>query len=814
MLVTGAFPKRAPSQKPVPHMAEWTTPSSPPVPGGLEDLAGGNALVARLLAQRGIQSVEAARPFLDPAAYDPAPPEDLPDLETGAERIRSAIEHRERILVWGDFDVDGQTSTALLVEALRKLGAEVGYHIPHRERESHGVNWEHLEGYLEDGVGVVLTCDTGISSHEPIRKARERGVDVVVTDHHDLPSRLPPAEALINPKRLPEEHPLRTLPGVGVAYKFIQKLAEGQKLTEGTRLEPEAFLDLVALGIVADIAVLRGDTRYLLQLGLETLRETGRPGLQAVMDNANVTREEADEEDIGFRIGPRLNAVGRLGDANVSVPLLTTSDPGEARAIAGDLEELNDRRKLLTAQVFEAARKKLRWEPELLQTAVLVLYGEQWPAGVIGIVAHRLTEKYHKPTILLTSASEEYAQKENAHSESGGSESGGKGREALARGSARSVEDLNITAAIGDHSDMLHSHGGHPMAAGVTLAKSKINRFRRLVSRSIVGQKGGEEIVETLQIDSYLSLEELTLELAEELRQVAPFGPGNREPVFACRNLQVSEYEEIGTDGGHLKVTVTGPESASREVLWWNAEEEDLPSGIFDLAVTVSTNVFRGERSLQLTWEDSRVRRKETGQETDETRSIEVIDYRGEDGLENALRALADKAGAQVWMEARQVDGVGAKSRLGLAPCEELVLGTLPPSRSVLDEALSACEPERIHVVGLSPTTEAKEGFARRLLGLCKHAIRSGKAAPLPKLAAAMGHEERTVRLGLRWLEERGQIRAERTEDGLKIESGPGSGEADPPLERALKEALQEARAFRKYALKGKTPLAERPAAE
>jgi single-stranded-DNA-specific exonuclease len=755
------------------------------------------------LAQRGIQSVEDARPFLDPAAYDPAPPEDLPDLENGAQRIRSAIEHGERILVWGDFDVDGQTSTALLVEALRELGADVGFHVPHRERESHGVNWEHLEGYVEGGTDVVLTCDTGISSHEPIRKARERGVDVVVTDHHDLPSGLPPAEALINPKRLDEEHPLRTLPGVGVAYKFIENLAEG------TGLRPTGYLDLVALGIVADIAVLRGDTRYLLQRGLEKLRETGRPGLKAVMENANVTREDADEEDIGFRIGPRLNAVGRLGDANVSVPLLTTSDSGEARAIADDLEELNDRRKLLTAQVFEAARRKLRWEPELLQTAVLVLYGEQWPAGVIGIVAHRLTEKYYKPTILLTSASEEYTQKENAQSGNGG-----EGQEALARGSARSVEDLNITDAIADHSDMLQSFGGHPMAAGVTLPKAKIDRFRRLVSRSIVEQKGGEEIVETLQIDSYLSLEELTLELADDLRQVAPFGPGNREPVFACRNLQVSKHEEIGTDGSHLKVTVTGPESASREVLWWNAEEQDLPSGIFDLAVTVSTNVFRGERSLQLTWEDSRVRRKETGEDTEEARSIQVIDHRGEEDLEETLWALADKAGAQIWMEACQVNGIEGKSRLELSSCTELVLGTLPPSRSVLEEALSACEPDRIHVIGLPPATAGLEGFARRLLGLCKHAIRSGKAAPLSKLAAAMGHEERTVRLGLRWLEQRGQIRVQQTDEGVKIESGPGSGEADPSFERVLKEDLQEARAFRKYALKGDAPLGRHPAAE
>jgi single-stranded-DNA-specific exonuclease len=759
---------------------------------------GGNALVARLLAQRGIESPEEARPFLDPSAYDPSPPEALPDLEQGAARIEAAMGRGEQIFVWGDFDVDGQTSTALLVGALRKLGADPRYHIPHRETESHGVNWENLKGYIEDGIDVVLTCDTGISSLRAIRRAGERGVDVVVTDHHDLPPTLPEATALIDPKRLGEDHPLRTLPGVGVAFKFIQKLVEGSSL------DPTGFLDLVALGIVADIAVLRGDTRYLLQRGLQKLRETERPGLRAVMDNANAARESADEEDIGYRIGPRLNAIGRLGDANASVPLLTTSDPGEARAIASDLEELNDRRKLLTSQVFEAARRKLRWEPELLQYAVIVLYGEQWPAGVIGIVAHRLVEKYHKPAILLTSASEEYARKD-----------GDTGRQqALARGSARSVEDLHITAAIGDHADMLQSYGGHPMAAGLTLPKAKIDRFRRLVSRSIVEQKGEEEIVETLQIDSYLSLGELTLQLADDLRQVAPFGPGNREPVFACREVQISDFKQIGSDGSHLKAVVVGPEGTSREVLWWNAEEQDLPSGVFDLAVTVSTNVFREERSLQLTWEDSRVRRKETGEEESKGSGIEIIDHRGEGDLQSVLRTLAEKEGAQVWMEARQVDGVGGKNRLELSPCGELVLGTLPPSREALREVLEACEPGRVHVVGLSPTTAALEGFARRLLGLCKHAIRSAKAAPLSKLAAAMGHEERTVRLGLRWLEDRGQIGLAETEGGFLVEPGSGAGEADPALELALKEALQEARAFRKYALQESGPLAGRPAAE
>jgi single-stranded-DNA-specific exonuclease len=246
-------------------------------------------------------------------------------------------------------------------------------------------------------------------------------------------------------------------------------------------------------------------------------------------------------------------------------------------------------------------------------------------------------------------------------------------------------------------------------------------------------------------------------------------------------------------------------------VLWWNAEEQDLPSGVFDLAVTVSTNVFREERSLQLTWEDSRVRRKETGEEESKGSGIEIIDHRGEGDLQSVLRTLAEKEGAQVWMEARSVDNVESRTRQELSSCGELVLGTLPPSREALREALEACQPDRIHVVGLSPTTAGLEGFTRRLLGLCKHAIRSEKPAPLSKLAAAMGHEEHAVRLGLRWLKDQGQIGLAETDDGFLVEPGPGTGEADPALERALKKALQEARAFRKYALQGSGPLAGRP---
>ncbi|PQJ36807.1 single-stranded-DNA-specific exonuclease RecJ [Salinibacter sp. 10B] len=759
-------------------MAEWIQPPSPPVPDEIKTLVGGNALVAQLLAQRGIQSVEEARPFLNPDCYTPSPPEALPDLEAGARRIQEAIETGQRILVWGDFDVDGQTSTALLVDALTELGADVSYHIPLRETESHGVNTENLAPYLDEGIEVVLTCDTGISSHEALELAASRGADVVVTDHHDLPAELPPAKALINPKRLEKDHPLRTLPGVGVAYKFIQALAEN------TDLDPTDYLDLVALGIVADIAHQRKDTRYLLQRGLEKLQETRRPGLRAVMQNANVTPEAADEEDIGYQIGPRLNAVGRLGDANISVPLLTTEDPEEATEIASQLEELNDRRRLLTDQVFESARQKIRRSPHLLQYAVLLLYGEQWPAGVIGIVAHRLVEEYHKPAILLTSAD----QKSEGPP--------------LARGSARSIEDLDISGAIGDHADILESFGGHPMAAGLTLPESEIARFRRLVSRSIVEQKGGEELTPTLQIDSYVSLEDLTLDLVDAIQQLAPFGPGNREVVLACRNLQVGEVKEIGESGDHLKITVTDREGRSQQVLNWNAAKQDLPSGVFDLALKISDNVFRGERSVQLTWEDARERRKEpTGQEDGQAKpSVKTIDHRGEEDLASLLRKLDEKEDTQVWLEATSVTGVDARSRSALTLCKELVVGTIPPSRQVLQETLQDCQPEVLHIVGVEPEVDTLPTFTRRLLGLSKHAIKTGKSPSLQQLAEMMAHEKSTVRLGLSWLQEKGKIQVSGPDSRLQIEAGAGKGSPNSETSQELKRSLEEARAYRRYA--------------
>ncbi len=277
-------------------MPHWLDPDPISVPIPLSHAIGGHPLVAQVIAQRGIVDVESARAFLDPAHYTPASPFYLPDMDRAVQRIRQAIDRGQRVAVWGDFDVDGQTATTLLVQTLRSLGADVIFHIPVRAEEGHGVNLPWLQRLIDGGAQLVVTCDTGSDAHEAVDYARPRGVDLVITDHHDLPPTLPAASAVVNPKLLPAGHPLGTLPGVGVAYK----------LAEALQPDASAHLDLVALGIVADVAVQTGDARYLLQRGLASLRETGRLGLQTLLQLAQVNPAWLNEEHIGFELGPRL----------------------------------------------------------------------------------------------------------------------------------------------------------------------------------------------------------------------------------------------------------------------------------------------------------------------------------------------------------------------------------------------------------------------------------------------------------------------------------------------------------------------------
>ncbi len=516
-------------------MPHWLDPDPASAPPSLRQAIGGHPLVAQVLAQRGLVDVERARAFLDPAYYTPASPFDLPDMDRAVQRIQQAINLGQRIIVWGDFDVDGQTATTLLVQALHSLGADVGFHIPVRAEEGHGVNLSWLQRLIDEGAQLIVTCDTGIDAHEAVDYARHQGVDLVITDHHDLPPSLPSASAVVNPKRLPVGHHLSTLPGVGVAYK----------LAEALQPDASAHLDLVALGIVADVAVQTGDARYLLQRGLTSLRHPERLGLQTLLQLAQINPAWINEEHVGFEVGPRLNALGRLGDANLAVEFLTTDDVQRARVLATMLEGLNAERKRLTDQIFQGALAQIERDPALLEHAALVLAHPSWPAGVIGIVASRLAERLNRPVVLLAAPPGQ-----------------------LARGSARSVEGCNISAAIAAQSPLLASFGGHPMAAGLAIDPERIPEFRRKLSRSVAAELGDSAAEPTLAIDGQLPLSDLSLDLVADLERLAPFGPGNPRLVLVSPNHALLSHTTIGRHAEHRRSGLQRP----RQHLAWAAQ--------------------------------------------------------------------------------------------------------------------------------------------------------------------------------------------------------------------------------------------------
>lgn len=751
----------------------WLEPTSHSSSAPLPDL---HPLVAQMLTRRGFTTPDGARAFLDPEEYSPASATELPGLVPAVQRIERAIGSHESICVWGDFDVDGQTSTTVLFETLLSLGANVIFHIPVRANESHGVNLPHLKELIEQGAKLILTCDTGITAHEAVEYARMCGVDMIITDHHDLPESIPQAFAVVNPKLLPPGHPLETLAGVGVAYKLAEELISR---FPSNPFSPASLLDLVALGLVSDLAILKGDARYLVQKGLAALRTTQRPGLQIMMQIAELIPSNLTEEHIGFELGPRLNALGRLGDANPAVELLTTSDPGRARLLVTQLENYNIQRQLLCSQVTQAAEAQLRADPTLLANPVLVLEHPDWPGGVVGIVASRLVERYHKPAILFSTPPN-----------------------GPAHGSARSVEGLNITAAIAAQKDLLLNFGGHPMAAGLALEKEKLPEFHRRLSKTVGKMLGAAAQEEPkISIEAWLDLPMITLEFASALESLAPFGPGNEKPTLATHNLALQSATTMGRNKEHNKLAVIDESGNSQTVLWWNGAGELLPEGKFDLAYTLRTSDWRGSRRVQMEFEDFRV--IEALPAEINSKKWVIVDCRKVTDPLSLLPDFHDHPSTLVWAEAEAKKEVGGKDRNELEYADNLVIWTIPPSPEQLLDALKIVKPRTVTLVGAHPLLELTEAFMARLAGLLKYAISkcAGKVT-YAELAAATAQRRITVEQGFNWLVLRGKITLV-LQEGDQLIVAPGKAIYDPGgaarLWVEVEALLAETAAYRTY---------------
>lgn len=546
-------------------------------------------LVVQVLYNRGVTSPGDVDEFLAGTYGGPHEnPFQLQGMDRAVERMRRAIKRREKIAVYGDYDADGVTATALMTEVLRALGADVRPYIPNRFEEGYGLNNQALAELAGQGVQVVLTVDCGIRSIAEVEYGNRLGLDIIVTDHHHLaetPERpgetlLPPAVAAINPKQSRCTYPFKELAGVGLAFKLAQALLRTAATVDGGSLSlyEEDLLDLVALGTVADLAPLVGENRSLVQRGLERLNQTRRPGLLALMDKANVQPGQVASETIGFVLGPRLNAAGRLDSALAAYRLLVTQRPDEARQLASVLDAQNRERQDLTQATVEKARQIILAEER--RQALYLISNPDFNPGIVGLVASRLTDEFYRPTLI--------AEQGPTHT----------------KGSARSIPEFHITRALDQCADLLERYGGHAAAAGFTLANENVPEFESRLVEIARDALRDQELAPTLAIDAEVNLRGVKFDLVEALARLQPFGYSNPAPTFATRGLEVKAQRVVGADGRHLKLVLHDGKQVWNAIAFRQGDWADQLPARIDVAYQLEINEWNGRRSLQLNVKD------------------------------------------------------------------------------------------------------------------------------------------------------------------------------------------------------------------
>ena len=528
-------------------------------------------LTAAVLSARGIDTPQAAADYLSCDVRGLHDPFGLTDMDKAVEVVREVIDRGEKMVVYGDYDVDGITATCTLVDYLRSKGAKCEYYIPNRLTDGYGLTRPAMEQLYEQGTRLLITVDSGITANEEIAVARELGMQVVITDHHECHENLPDAQAVVDCKRTDDTYPFSSLAGVGVAFKLICAL-EGDTLSMLDR-----YADLVALGTVADVMSLTGENRTIVRLGLEALRRTGRPGLRALLHEAGLDERPLTATAIGYTLAPRINASGRMGCASLAGELLLTDDPARGEELSRALCDLNRERQAIEAEIYTECQAMAEALPQP-QRHALVLAGEQWHQGVVGIVASRLAEKYSCPAFMICLQD-------------------GKGK-----GSCRSFAGFNLFAALERCAPLLEGFGGHALAAGFTIREGNIPAFAAAMNDYVCACTGGEEMVSALDIDGELDdVGLLTLEGVEGLELLEPYGAGNPKPVFSLSGCLVSAVNEVG-GGRHLKLKLTAS-GRSFDAIFFSATAEEAgvgPGDRVDVAFTPQINEYRGWRSVQL----------------------------------------------------------------------------------------------------------------------------------------------------------------------------------------------------------------------
>lgn len=551
----------------------WKLREFPPF--GFSGELGFTPFHAHLLYNRGIRTREDANLFIESDERMLNDPALLPEMEEAVARLRRALADEEHIGVYGDFDADGITGTALLIKALRDLGASVAAYIPDRVDEGHGLNPDAVKHLHDRGVSLLITVDCGATSISEVELASELGIDTIITDHHSVLPTLPKSYALINPRHPDSSYPFGELTGVGMSFKLIEALYEDMGLPR-----PEHLLEFVALGTVADVGALTGENRFLVKRGLEYINRTENPGIRALAANARMKMGSIDTESLSFGIIPRLNVAGRLGSAGISLELLTTESADRAQSLAGEIEGQNRERQDLTRQAVAEAEQQLEAKGELPK--VLIVKSPDWIPGVLGLIAGRLSDNHYRPAIAVSLGDQ------------------------TSRASARSIPEFDIVDALTQNAHLFDRHGGHPQAAGFTIPTASLPELERNLELIAVERLDGQDLAPSLEIDCEVQLSAFTPQNFDFIQLLAPFGAGNPAPVFLTRAVRVLEARLVGANRQHLKMRLGQRGTTISAIAFNQGHKVHETRRSVDVVYTVGLDTWGQYPRLQMVVQDLR----------------------------------------------------------------------------------------------------------------------------------------------------------------------------------------------------------------
>lgn len=815
-------PNRAAGQKTAvdkPLTKVWIYPSNEKPDQALLSACGGSSVLAQVLVRRGFNTPEAIAEYLDEKLYKPTPFSELPNLDKAVARLVAAIEKKEKITVYGDYDVDGITGTSVLLTVLRQLGANVDFYIPNRASEGYGLNLKAVSVLAsKHRTKLIVTCDCGVSNFSEINLAKSLGVDSLVLDHHTMPDMLPPAVAVVHPKLLDENHPLFNLPGVGVAYK----VCEGLLSHFGREAEAAQLLDFVTLGMIADLVPLVKENRYLVKIGLSCLVKSTRPGLRALLEQVG---GKEDTDLVGFGLAPRINAVGRLADAGTAVELMTTDDSSRATELAEQLQRDNARRQELCERVYQEAEHRILTTVDLDKDKGIAIYSEGWHHGVVGIVASRLVERFGRPVFIGE------LEKEDG----------------VVKGSARGVEQIDLYEVLKANEHLLGRFGGHKMAAGFTIEADKAEAACRGIVSTCNRFLAEKSLRGRLELDAMVEEKEVSLDLVRSLNAMAPFGMANRKPVLCLAGGTVASVKPLGREAKHSRIMVKGLEQEFECVMWNSRGRVPEPGEQIDLAFNADINTFGGRERLQLVlvdWRKHGVSQVESPQEevvsfeapsgrtlsrmsgapapaegrtedksTSESAEINMSpllrlnfkDLRGFAGNPEVVKKATAKLekGVFVYGEGgEKLDGIELFDRTMVRAAEHLLIWQFPPALKNFQELMAATAARNIYIVGNGASSSEPSAFLKQVLGLVRFACnqRDGQVEG-EKLASLLAATKMSVALALSalkrvhwidWFSENGTIY-------LDLLGQPVASVEETPEYKQLVNSLAQSDKFRHW---------------